>query len=662
MGIPHLITFLRPYAISFSLCSNDVSSDSGFLRRSHHDVIIDGPALAYHIFHLCVATRPDTLTALDALPPYRELGERTIYFLDQLEGYGCTVRRIFFDGHLPPTKHDIRIARLESYVKQLITYRRIYPNAPFRPNSSAKHRPSLPAPSFLVPAIIEALTRSSRYSPLTSVIPSEADAYCAQYTHDYGGLILTSDSDLLVHDLGSRGGACFFQDLEIDERDHVVKALCYEPCTIAKRLDLKKLMALAFHVKSDPGGSFMQALRRAKQQEQSETRNVNYLNFMDEYKRSSSSPSIVPDTLQLPAKATIILSRLDPRISELVQQYLQSLDASKRIRSPTTYNVYLPFLIDDPSRASAWDTSADIRHLAYSILEDSFYPHSVHRGEGSIMEYNRRGTRIVGSEVPLPNHGETRKQIGSLRSMISNYTPLFAAQPTTSKWRAVATHLLLSQLHKDTAHDTTITSLQSLLPDIFGQDSTKTSPPYPPNKKTSLKTSWQTVHLHANYEGIFYSLRMLRQLVDVTLAFHGTNIGECQPTGLLPHELQEIQCLLEDLPCLAEFFDDTNQDEAVEQNKVLQAVLDKVRGDQSNGEEENGRVESSEGERQMGSDPRSPIETNNPEKVKKKKKKGKKRRKKTTNSDDTLIKNSSLDPTRTTAGSKNEANMYDVLR
>lgn len=63
MGIPHLIATLEPYA------------EHGTLQDEH--VVIDGPALAYHILYIC---NRDGIVQ----PSYQLLGATTIAWLDEL--------------------------------------------------------------------------------------------------------------------------------------------------------------------------------------------------------------------------------------------------------------------------------------------------------------------------------------------------------------------------------------------------------------------------------------------------------------------------------------------------------------------------------------------------------------------------------------------------
>lgn len=71
MGIPRLITYLEPYATPAEL--------------SGGKVIVDGPGLAYHIYHRLLATKPRADNAIYAAPTYAELGHSTVMFLDELQ-------------------------------------------------------------------------------------------------------------------------------------------------------------------------------------------------------------------------------------------------------------------------------------------------------------------------------------------------------------------------------------------------------------------------------------------------------------------------------------------------------------------------------------------------------------------------------------------------
>ena len=77
MGIPRLITYLEPYATPAEL--------------SDCRVIIDGPGLAYHIYHRLLASNPRADNAIHGAPSYEELGDGAVYFLDELQSRNVVV-------------------------------------------------------------------------------------------------------------------------------------------------------------------------------------------------------------------------------------------------------------------------------------------------------------------------------------------------------------------------------------------------------------------------------------------------------------------------------------------------------------------------------------------------------------------------------------------
>lgn len=70
MGIPRLIPTLEPYVVH------------GCLNNEH--VVIDGPALAYHILYICNRHGIPQ-------PSYKLLGETTVAWLDELTRRGVGV-------------------------------------------------------------------------------------------------------------------------------------------------------------------------------------------------------------------------------------------------------------------------------------------------------------------------------------------------------------------------------------------------------------------------------------------------------------------------------------------------------------------------------------------------------------------------------------------
>jgi hypothetical protein len=71
MGIPHLITFLRPFAANEAL-------------TNHHQVIIDGPGFAHHVYYICLASKAGAQNTFEAAPSYEELVHAAVAWLAAL--------------------------------------------------------------------------------------------------------------------------------------------------------------------------------------------------------------------------------------------------------------------------------------------------------------------------------------------------------------------------------------------------------------------------------------------------------------------------------------------------------------------------------------------------------------------------------------------------
>ncbi|KAF3343190.1 hypothetical protein VdG2_08706 [Verticillium dahliae VDG2] len=256
MGIPHLFTHLGPYGVDTLLTGIKI--------------IIDGPSFAYHIHSLCSSNRAGQVS-------HKLLCDAAISWLDALSK-GSKITAIYFDGYLPASKHPVRLDRLLKSSTRLQNLHSSNPKAcpshllsesnelipaPF-PTTYARREPPH-HPPFLVPAILERLRLSEKYAPLIRLVPGEADAYCADHALHHGGCVLTSDSDLLVHDLGPRGAVILFHDLRTGTLDghRGLIAARYSPASIAERLRLPPTSAgiqrFAHELSRDPYKEFFAA-------------------------------------------------------------------------------------------------------------------------------------------------------------------------------------------------------------------------------------------------------------------------------------------------------------------------------------------------------------------------------------------------------------------
>jgi hypothetical protein len=458
-------------------------------------------------------------------------------------------KAVYFDGLLPSAKQSTRLSRLQGYANQLVTFRALHKeDLPARREivtntskldvlsavASSNPLKALPAPPFLVPAVIEMLLES-RYSPSVSVIPGEADAYCAEAAREFGGVIFTSDSDLLVHDLGVSGKVILYRHLEaihLPSRGKCLKTQQYHPAAIAQRFSLSNLVKLAFFMSQDHHKSISENVRLAAKDTPMSS---GFAEFAEQYaslpkfSRLNMAETAVETTL------SATLARLDPRISEIV--HLISLENKDDVLPADSgdyhnLNMYLPFIIDDPTRSSAWRAGASIRLQAYMLLR-LLNPHITH-----VTEFERKGTRIAGTVAPLTEE-TSNSPTTTLQDCTNSLQHTLNQQPqqlsNTETWRTVAAQFVcLSNLEND-------------------------KPPPHSNDLVRLVTaaregilSWPFIHASAQLQSCLYSLRMLFQVANLVYILLENSSSNQE---LLP-PLKELVTLLNNLPSLRELLDE----------------------------------------------------------------------------------------------------------
>ncbi|KAL8790429.1 MAG: hypothetical protein Q9213_000581 [Squamulea squamosa] len=434
-------------------------------------------------------------------------------------------------------KRNVRLSRLESNLKDLVKVQNKHPKGLKLSKSHSTPRLSssklfnsfhsvphslrgLPTPPFLVPAVLDALS-TSKYAAITAIVPGEADTFCAKAAKDHGGMILTSDSDMLVYDIGSDGAVVFFNGLEIQEEldstaiTPVLKASIYTTAQIAKRLRLPGLQQLAYQYKNDPYVSFAEARRKVHQPMQDESL---WRSFLEEYTTQDVVSTPLPQSLSNQQQGF-----LDPRLSELI------LQLSIPTRQDET-NMYLPFLVDDPSRASAWYVSSAIRRSLYDMLATHIPTVHTSTPLQAIMEFSRRGLRIVASTIPLSTtpdpaaqRVDTVRNINALSFRLHLVKSRFRKASPMFQYRIFA----LGETYR------------------WYIDNFKA----PPSRSSIARTmtggegsldQWEDIHLEAQVQAVLYALRMVQQ------SLRYIDVGRTES-----EELGELEKLLEDLPPLS---------------------------------------------------------------------------------------------------------------
>ncbi|KAK7417046.1 hypothetical protein QQX98_004807 [Neonectria punicea] len=366
-------------------------------------------------------------------------------------------------------------------------------------------RPFLP-PSFHVPAVIEAL-RLSRYQSRVRLVPGEADAYCAQHLLELGGTVLTSDSDLLAHDLG-RGSVMFLRDIHLDG-DSRLTCATFSPGHICERLGLSssdQIRRLAYERKLDPHLSLPQILQQCSKTIEDTT---GYDEFCQEYLHQEVAPLPTSN-----AGDTIQIHSLDPRISELVLQ----LGSSCHTEDAQEAKIYLPILIEDPTRGSAWEQSTSIRQLAYTILgwiiPDQASPVQEYRRVNNTVQKGRQVSILAKTLAE-----EFGKIVVNLMTEIRKET----RQNAELSWLILCLSLDIRHCFEEEKQSHVLQTLQNASQVL-----------------NSSKVTWDTIHFVAQLQAAYYSLRILRQVLSLVPA---------------RETIPELHKLLVSLPPLTEFPD-----------------------------------------------------------------------------------------------------------
>lgn len=475
-------------------------------------------------------------------PPYSLLSRMVIGWLDELKSHNVDVRKIYFDGYLPPSKWGVRRERLLTQSRHMKAFVSSQPFGSARTPENAfgdmradmtltrqvsRATETFPKPPFMVPAVLEALKNSDDWGPLVIVVPGEADVFCAQDIRANGGTLLTSDSDLLIQDLGPNGRVSFFWDLV--PIDPTSKELGITACKMSlsdmnDRLGLTNIGGLprvAFEIQKAKVG-FNAALQKARDSREDTLNSLEYQSFMKELELKEYIPSDHP--------VLDILSKLDPRISEVVIQTLlldeketQSpiLD-TKTLRGPETLSIFLPIVVENRDKRSAWTTSTNTRQIAYSILQ------SLTRQESSaIIEYRTLdpSTALAGRQITIMKLEETMSNCSQLATVLKKLTERFPS--LDMRWLAFAVYLdieLSISEQRQPLSATLINNTASQSEDIEAY-------------------SWDLMHFTAQVQACLYSLRIEKQIFD-TVLFMGRD---------LPVPAQQLYSHLISLPLIAEW-------------------------------------------------------------------------------------------------------------
>ncbi|ERF69653.1 hypothetical protein EPUS_03645 [Endocarpon pusillum Z07020] len=678
MGIPRLIQTLQPFAERAIIGNNNpetqlTSNDTTSIHPRVRLVVIDGPSLVYHVYHRLLSlkagqqekenAKPDntprhielsTRHPLLFQPSYSEIIQSVLAFINHLtDQHGIEVQKIYFDGALPASKSDVRLARLEDGRKKLQEFRQLQSH--LGSQSRFVHRPiettssifssiskndtqtvkrssdgvqqqlnpealfhyasplppsfkAMPTPPFMVAAVIDHLRSQLDLQPATSfssnpqplpsrsaliqLVPAEADAYCAAYARKKGAAILTSDSDLLAYDLGREGSVILLDSIRLStlsEEENAKQVLLgtrYHGPSLTSALGIScTLQRFCFRRLLDPTISTSELKSRCRKPlnsrlgagmeekwrrfiQQYSTDDVDCQQEEEAYDLARYSHKIPPTQLQ----------GLDPRIAELVTQLQHPRPCSSvsgtEDKGPNNeettgdedgeYDVhmYLPLLIEDTSRDSAWSYGSSVRHLAYTILLyhtpilPPYIAAAKRRRARRIKEYQRRGSRIVG--LPLDPDlnaasNEIEPQVEKLLQSIRSHEQHFASQSETT----IETTLIASPSRFWKSFALHLVSEQRLLSAKPPPNNNWAESYLTPQHMPYLPSSWDDVHNQASVEAVLYNLRILKQIASFAIRYDSsrTNEDESRDKNGVTERVRALIDVLASLPPIEQLMD-----------------------------------------------------------------------------------------------------------
>lgn len=443
---------------------------------------------------------------------------------------------IYFDGYLPESKSNVRLQRLvetsaASNAYFMSTKSGIRSEGDTRaapPARQASRSSRIPVPAFTVPSILEALRTSERYGHLTHLVPGEADYFCADHVRREGGALLTSDSDLLLYDLGQHGSVVFLSDLEITPEDsELPSVLTYSQRAICERWSLEPgqqgMLSLAFEIQRDPYQKIAYWASQSKRKHSADANPAEYAEFISDYVKASDSSLTIPDSLRF----------LDPRVSEFILSWTSSMETAstgpKELSTPVEPIFYLPLLLDRWDQESAWSPSTWIRQLAYSLCPTTPSVSS------TVTEYRRTMSRKSnGQVIELLSEREmtqTAQGLVNLCRTLTNKT----AEPPHLRWALFCLNQEITYASEE--------GKESLVKEVL-QRATKSRNRLDPG-------NWSSIHLTAQIQGTLYSLRMLHQ---VLLCQGGPLVGTASPQVPVAGLLECLSTLpsIKDFPDLAD--------------------------------------------------------------------------------------------------------------
>lgn len=540
MGIQRFLRRMQDAGFGSSL------TDLAQLGGESQIAILDGPNLAFNVAgRLLEKARAVDGTIWPSIT-YAEFITGVIDFLDMLHSYGFEISAIFFDGALPATKKDIRIARLQRYVDSLVAYQALHQefsktsrmgmtdaSKAWNSPTLERSRGALPGLPFLVPAIVEGLSKSV-YADVTYVVPGEADGFCVAAARKACAadsskkvVIFSNDSDLLVYNCGPQTRVVMFTELGTGEGSSPTASLSgmeFSPAAMAKKAGKEDLIEVAYQMEKDNIITLNWVLQLL-QQGDCDITSIGFQDFKQTYQIDQEQADL--ELLQNDIEAHLNLVNLDARVSELTHQ------AKAGLTHPSSdgLDMFLPFLLEDPTKKTGWYIGRRSRLAAYEMILAACGCAAT-----TVQEYKRSAGKISVQRLTSADMSRdtTELWLAQLSTRIgSAWSRCRSDMNETQKWRFAVMQITLL----DMVDEEMLLPLPEEIGAILQCQNAK---------------DWDLFHLSAQYQAAYYSLRMLVQIWRYI-----KNKGVPLSRSWLKREadMRAHMHVLDKLPSISDFFD-----------------------------------------------------------------------------------------------------------
>lgn len=365
------------------------------------------------------------------------------------------------------------------------------------------------------------------WAAITVMVPGEADLECARTSKLTGSAVLTNDSDFILYDLGSHGSVLFLDSVELTEWDRsrpaeskiTARRLC--PASLVGRLGIENIRLFAYELNQNPHLRLPELIRRSKHAYRSLELSLEYRCFNEEYDCAFGDQGKRADTMHSP-------QGLDPRISEIFMQYqLRDIYSLGNVA-----HMYFPILNEDHSRRCAWDEGRLYRTLGYSIINVS---HAIPGKFEFVDEYVRRGGRIVKDRINLGPEEWIAAEMKLLCERLKSAQAAFNGNISSPCfWRLFA----LCDIYGLGMRNTVLLDVRRLCRFFkFGY--------------MGQKLEWTDIHLYARIDAVLYSIRVLKQFLELDLMVEESALRVRSTVAALPplHAMMKSRCeMTEEFP------------------------------------------------------------------------------------------------------------------